>query len=134
MPPPEEETQPTDSELNAVIEWIDRQLLTTGSGEAYRKKLLSPDYGNWVNHESYSLVKSKLRLFPLPALAVQRSFTHKGFGKAKSPFGYVTSERGIRDYAALSLADQSTVQMTMIVADSFLADREDDTISRFCGG
>ena len=37
MPPPEEETQPTDSERNAVIEWIDRQLLTTGSGEAIAK-------------------------------------------------------------------------------------------------
>ena len=36
MPPPDEETQPTDSARNAVIEWIDRQLLTAGSGEAYR--------------------------------------------------------------------------------------------------
>ena len=28
-------------------------------------------------------------------------------------------ERGVRDYAAMSVADQSTVQMMMIVADSF---------------
>ena len=126
MPPPEEETQPTDSERNAVIEWIDRQLLTTGSGEAYRKKLLSPDYGNWVNHEK--LFSGEIKTPPFSPSRLWRFsteiFTHKGFGKAKSPFGYVTSERGIRDYAALSLADQSTVQMTMIVADSFLADRE----------
>ena len=46
MPPPDEESQPTDSQRNAVIEWIDRQLLTAGSGETYRKKLLAPEYGN----------------------------------------------------------------------------------------
>ena len=51
-------------------------------------------------------------------------FSHKGVGNAKSPFSYVTPERGIRDYAALSVADQSTVQMMMIVADSFLVARE----------
>ena len=36
----------------------------------------------------------------------------------------MTSERGVRDYAAMSVADQSTVQMMMIVADSFLVARE----------
>ena len=34
MPPPDEKTRPSDSERNSMIEWIDRQLLTTGSGEA----------------------------------------------------------------------------------------------------
>lgn len=126
MPPTDEEAQPTDSERNAVIEWIDRQLLTAGSGEAYRKKLLAPEYGNWVNHEK--LFSGEIKTPPFSPSRLWRFnteiFAHKGFGKAKSPFSYVTSERGIRDYAALSIADQSTVQMTMIVADSFLADRE----------
>ena len=126
MPPPDEEAQPTDSERIAAIEWIDRQLLTAGSGEAYRKKLLSPDYGNWVNHEK--LFSGEIKTPPFSPSRLWRFsteiFAHKGFGKAKSPFGYVTSERGIRDYAALSIADQSTVQMKMIVADSFLSDRE----------
>ena len=117
MPPPDEEAQPTDSQRNAVIEWIDRQLLTAGSGETYRKKLLAPEYGNWVNHEK--LFSGEIKTPPFSPSRLWRFsteiFTHKGFGKAKSPFSYVTSERGIRDYAALSLADQSTVQMTMIV-------------------
>ena len=79
-----------------------------------------------MNHEK--LFSGEIKTLPFSPSRLWRFsteiFAHKGFGKAKSPFGYVTSERGIRDYAALSLADQSTVQMTMIVADSFLADRE----------
>lgn len=126
MPPLDEEDQPTDRERNSVIEWIDRQLLTAGSGETYRKKLLAPEYGNWVNHEK--LFSGEIKTPPFSPSRLWRFnteiFAHKGFGKAKSPFSYVTSERGIRDYSALSIADQSTVQMTMIVADSFLTDRE----------
>jgi len=126
MPPPDEEEQPTDSERNAVIEWIDQQLLIAGSGEAYRKKLLAPEYGNWVNHEK--LFSGEIKTPPFSPARLWRFspeiFAYKGFGKAKSPYAYVTSERGIRDYAAMSVADQSTVQMAMIVADSFLADRE----------
>ena len=34
MPPPDEEKRPSDKERNRMIEWIDRQLLTAGSGEA----------------------------------------------------------------------------------------------------
>ena len=34
MPRPDEEDLPSDPERNAVIEWIDRQLLTAGSGDA----------------------------------------------------------------------------------------------------
>ena len=126
MPPPDEENQPSESERNSVIEWINRQLLTAGSGEAYRKKLLAPEYGNWVDHEK--LFSGEIKTPPFSPSRLWRFsseiFAFKNFGKAKSPFSYVTSERGIRDYAAISVADQSTVQMTMIVADAFLAERE----------
>ncbi|MBC8326429.1 MAG: DUF1588 domain-containing protein [Verrucomicrobia subdivision 3 bacterium] len=126
MPPPDEEKRPGDSDRNAMIEWIDRQLLTAGSGDAYRKKLLAPEYGNWVNHEKLFSGEIKTPSFSPARLWRFNSeiFSHKGFGNAKSPFSYVTSERGVRDYAAMSVADQSTVQMMMIVADSFLAARE----------
>jgi hypothetical protein len=79
-----------------------------------------------VNHEK--LFSGEIQTPPFSPSRLWRFspeiFVHKGFGNAKSPYTYVTSERGIRDYAAMSVADQSTVQMTMIVADSFLADRE----------
>ena len=126
MPPPDEEDQPSDLERNAIIEWIDRQLLTAGSGEAYRKKLLAPEYGNWVDHEK--LFSGEIDTLPFSPSRLWRLspeiFAYKGFGNSKSPYTYVTSERGIRDYAAMSVADQSTVQMMMIVADAFLADRD----------
>ena len=126
MPPPDEKNQPSVAERNAVIELIDEQILTAGSGEAYRKKLLAPEYGNWVNHEK--LFSGEIKTPPFSPARLWRFspeiFAHKGFGKAKSPYSYVTSERGIRDYAAMSIADQSTVQMSMIVAESFLANRE----------
>ena len=126
MPPPDEEKRPSDKERNRMIEWIDRQLLTAGSGEAYRKKLLAPEYGNWVNHEK--LFSGEIKTPPFSPARLWRFnseiFSHKGFGNAKSPYSYVTPERGIRDYAAMSVADQSTVQMMMIVADSYLVGRE----------
>jgi len=126
MPPPDEKDQPSELERNSVIEWIDRQLLTAGSGEAYRKKLLAPEYGNWVDHEKLFSGEIATPPFSPPRLwrFSPEIFAFKGFGKSKSPYTYVTSERGIRDYAAMSVADQSTVQMTMIVADAFLAERE----------
>ena len=126
MPPPDEENQPSNLERHSVIEWIDRKLLTAGAGEAYRKKLLAPEYGNWVDHEK--LFSGEIETPPFSPSRLWRFsseiFTYKNFGKSKSPFTYITSERGIRDYSAMSVADQSTVQMTMIVADAFLAERE----------
>ena len=113
MPPPDEKNRPSDSERKSMIEWIDRQLLTTGSGEAYRKKLLAPDYGNWVSHEK--LFSGEIKAPPFSPARLWRFnseiFSHKGFGNAKSPFSYVTPERGIRDYAALSVADLSLIHI-----------------------
>ena len=58
MPPPDEEKRPDDSDRNGMIEWIDRQLLTAGSGDA-SQKLLAPEYGNWVNHQKrFSKIKT----------------------------------------------------------------------------
>lgn len=126
MPPADEPAKPSESQRTGVIEWIERQLLTAGAGEAYRKKLLAPEYGNWVDHEK--LFSGDIETLPFSPSRLWRFsssiFANKGFGKSKSPYTFVTSERGIRDYAALSIADQSTVQMTMIVADSFLSERE----------
>lgn len=125
MPPPEE-TQPAPIEKSNVVGWVFRKMAETDRFDAYQKKLLAPEYGNWVNHEQ--LFSGEIDTPPFSPSRVWRFspeiFAHKGFGNAKSPYTYVTSERGIRDYAAMSVADQSTVQMTMIVADSFLADRE----------
>ena len=125
MPPPEE-TQPDSIEKADVIAWVSGEMVKAGRFEAYQKKLLAPEYGNWVNHEK--LFSGEIDTLPFSPARIWRFspeiFASQGFGKAKSPFTYVTSERGIRDYAAMSIADQSTVQMKIIVADSFLSERE----------
>ena len=125
MPPPEE-AQPKSVEKANVIGWISGEMVKANRFDAYQKKLLAPEYGNWVNHEK--LFSGEIDTPPFSPARLWRFspeiFKSKGFGNAKSPFTYVTSERGIRDYAAMSTADQSTVQMKMIVADSFLSERE----------
>ena len=49
--PPSEETQPSPLEVSEVTGWINQSLVVAGKGDVYRKKLLAPEYGNWVNHE-----------------------------------------------------------------------------------
>ena len=124
--PPKEEDQPTPLEVARVTEWINKGLLQAGKGDAYRKKLLAPEYGNWVNHEK--LFSGEIKTLPFSPSRLWRFspelFAKKGFGNAKSPYSQVTSERGLRDYAATSVVDQSTVRMMLMVANSFIADRE----------
>lgn len=125
MPPPEAE-QPNASDRANVTGWILKELEATGRYEGYQKKLLAPEYGNWVSHEK--LFSGEIKTPPFSPARIWRYspaiFTHRGLGNAKSPFTFMTSERGIRDYASISVADQSTVQMMLIAADSFLADRQ----------
>lgn len=124
--PPEDQPQPTSLEKAEVTAWINQRLLEAGRGDVYRKKLLAPEYGNWVNHEQ--LFSGRIQTPPYSPSRLWRFspeiFLKKGLGNAKSPYSYVTSARGIRDYAATSTVDQSTVQMMLMVANTFLAERE----------
>ena len=124
--PPEDEQQPTPLEIAEVTRWINKGLQAAGKGDVYRKKLLAPEYGNWVNHEQ--LFSGNIQTLPYSPSRLWRFspeiFVKKGLGDAKSPYTYVTSERGLRDYAATSMVDQSTVQMMLMVANTFLAERE----------
>ncbi len=125
--PPQEEPQPNSLEKATVIDWVVAKMIEANRFAAYEKKMLAPEYGNWVNHEK--LFSGEIDTPPFSPARLWRLspdiFAAKGLGNAKSPFTFITSEKGIRDYAAMSLADQSTVQMKMIVADAFLANREE---------
>jgi hypothetical protein len=85
--PPEEDEQPSGLEVAQVTEWINKGLLQAGKGDAYRKKLLSPEYGNWVNHEK--LFSGEIKTLPYSPSRLWRFspelFAKKGFGNAKSP-------------------------------------------------
>jgi hypothetical protein len=125
MPPPEE-TQPTPIEKANVVGWVFRKMAETDRFDAYQKKLQAPEYGNWVSHEK--LFSGEIKTLPFSPSRLWRFspeiFKSKGFGRARSPFTYVTREAGIRDYAPMSGVDQSTVQMILINADQFLEQRE----------
>ena len=136
MPPPEEE-QPDSIEKASVIGWVFQEMAETGRYDAYQKKLLAPEYGNWVNHEK--LFSGEIDTPPFSPSRLWRFspeiFGSKGFGRARSPFTYVTPETGIRDYAAMSQVDQSTVQMILIAAEQFLEEREKKgEFKRFAAG
>lgn len=124
--PPGDQEQPEPDEIAKVTQWINQELIAAGKGDIYRKKLLAPEYGNWVNHEQ--LFSGTIQTPPYSPSRLWRFspeiFLNKGLGNAKSPYSYVTSARGIRDYAATSAVDQSTVQMMLMVANTFLTERE----------
>lgn len=126
MPPPEEEKQPDPLATAQVMDWIKRRLDETGKAEAYLKKLLAPEYGNWVSHDK--LFSGEIKTPPFSPSRLWRLspeiFKDKGFGDTRSPFTYVTPETGIRDYSTMSSVDQSTVQMILINAGQYLEDRQ----------
>lgn len=126
MPPQDEEKQPDAGERRKMIEWIEVKLEGVDHGEAYRKKLLAPEYGNWVDHEK--LFSGEIKELPFSPSRLWRLspeiFDRRGFGRARSPFTYTTSGKGVRDYSSMSQVDQSTVQMILINADQFLEERE----------
>lgn len=125
MPPEEEDDRPGAQETAQVVEWIKRRLEETGKAEGYVKKLLAPEYGNWVSHEK--LFSGEIETPPYSPSRLWRLspdiFKFKGF-HGRSPFAYVTSDNGFRDYADLSTVDRSTVQMLMINADKWLDQRQ----------
>lgn len=126
MPPEEAEHIPGTSERSEMIEWIEEGMKQSGRDHAYRKKLLAPEYGNWVDHEK--LFSGEIRTPPFSPSRIWRLspeiFKRKGFGRARSPFTYITPQKGIRDYSAISQVDQSTVQMILINTGQFLEQRE----------
>ena len=127
MPPPEED-RPDPVAKADVIEWIERRMATSGRAHVYRAKLLKPEYGNYVSHEL--LFSGTISTLPFSPSRLWRFspqiFKGKGIRDAKSPFSYVTSESGVRDYSATSGVDRSTVEMILINTNQLLDLRTQD--------
>ena len=87
MPPPDE-PQPTSDEKAKIVDSVFQQMVASGRFEAYRTKLLSPEFGNWVDHEK--LFSGEINLPPYSPARLWRFspeiFASKGFGNAKSPY------------------------------------------------
>ena len=121
MPPPDEERPDALAKAKVVL-WIEQQMEVSGRAENYRDKLLKPEYGNYVSHEL--LFSGTVTTPPFSPSRLWRFspqiFKRKGIRDAQSPFSFVTSEGGVRDYSATSGVDQSTVEMILINTDQLL--------------
>ena len=127
MPPPEED-RPDPVAKAKVIEWIEGQMASSGRADVYRAKLLKPEYGNYVSHER--LFSGSITTPPFSPSRLWRFspqiFKGKGIRDAKSPFSFVTSEGGVRDYSATNGVDRSTVEMILINTNQLLDLRTQD--------
>ncbi len=103
-------------------------MASSGRADVYRVKLLKPEYGNYLSHEL--LFSGTIRTLPFSPSRLWRFSPHifkgKGIRDAKSPFGYITPETGVRDYSATSGVDRSTVEMILINTDQLLDLRTQD--------
>lgn len=121
MPPPDE-PRPDLIAKAKVILWIEQQMEASGRAESYRDKLLKPEYGNYVSHEL--LFSGNVKTLPFSPSRLWRFspqiFKRKGIRNAQSPFSFVTSERGVRDYSFTSGVDQSTIEMILINSNQLL--------------
>lgn len=122
--PPSSEERPKPAERAAVIQAVEQILQESEYGESYRRKLVMPEYGNWVDHET--LFSGKIKT---PAYSPSRlwrlspqiySANHRN--ESANPFVFSTRDTGLRDYAATSSVDQSTIETVIMTVNRKLRD------------
>jgi hypothetical protein len=120
--PPQKKDRPEHRARTEVIRWIESRLEQTGHGEAYRAKLLLPEYGNWVDHDS--LFNGDITTPPSSPSRLWRLspdiYTANQARNTNVPFTYSTKESDIRDFAATSIVDQSTIETIMVTVNKML--------------
>tara|TARA_R110000850_G_scaffold55417_23_gene131124 strand:+ start:1458 stop:3704 length:2247 start_codon:yes stop_codon:yes gene_type:complete len=120
--PPEKKTRPEWADRIAVIQWIETELDKSGNSEAYRRKLLLPEYGNWVDHDLLfngsikTPAYSHSRLWRLSPEIYARNQPRN----TTVPFTYSTKDSDFRDYATSSLVDQSTIETIIVTVNQWL--------------
>lgn len=124
--PPIDKDQPSSEERRKVIDWVEGTLLASPHGGAYRKKLLLPQYGNYVDHEK--LFSGEITV---PAWSPSRVWRKSPyiFGRTRSvgkvmgvqnPYAFSTPRGGIRDYAFSSEVGASAVETLLLNANAEL--------------
>lgn len=129
--PPAEEPQPGRAERAKVAGWIRNNFERVGYKSEWDSKLLHPEYGNYIDHNSLfdgSHVQpawSPSRLWK-KSPHIFNSMLHRGMGigtgrygqvharlnKVKQPFT-IEEKAGIRDFAAVLMADSATLGTMM---------------------
>ncbi len=129
--PPKGESRLDTVDKKALVAWVDSELAKAGHPTDLRKKMLSPDYGNYVDHSTLFDGSVKSAAYT-PARFWKRSpdifdsLIVRGVGlgqgrygrpsrhlsKVKQPFA-IEEKAGIRDYAAITFADSATLATMM---------------------
>ena len=127
MPPLKVKQRPEAEQRDAVIRWVESSLLNSEHGEAYRKKLSLPQYGNYIDHgllfsgEIDVPAYSPARLWRLsPHIFNAKGGVNKSVKGRQNPFTYSTSPHGIRDYANTSNVGASTIETIVLNANAEL--------------
>ena len=123
--PPAKKKRPDATARRAVIHWAETTLLASDYGDAYREKLLLPEYGNRVDHETLFSGEIKAKAFSRPRLWRLSPEIHAANSprNTATPFVYSTKESELRDYSATSTVDQSTIE-TIIVSVNKMLDEQ----------
>jgi hypothetical protein len=120
MPPAKAKKQPTSSEIEKVVGWINAELNKSGNVAKIYHQLESPSFGNLVNHDK--LFSGEIMTKPFSPARLWR-VSEKVFDNVKSEYGVdvekirqpfmLDDKKGIRDYANLLFADSAVVEVLM---------------------
>lgn len=120
MPPAKAKNQPTASEIEKVVGWINAELNKSGNVAKLYHQLESPSFGNLVSHEK--LFSGEIKTKPFSPARLWR-VSEKVFDNVKSEYGVdvekirqpfiLDDKKGIRDYANLLFADSAVVEVLM---------------------
>ncbi len=121
--PPLEEKRPDSQQRSEVARWIESRVISSGHGEAHRRKMLLPAFGNYVDHDL--LFSGKITEPPYTPsriwrtspyiFAAKRSVSKRVKG-VQNPYTFSTPATGIRDYADTSNVDGSIVETIVLNA------------------
>ena len=136
--PPENKPQPDVAERERITAWIESQLIAAGHRPDVREKLKSPEYGNYVDHGRLfdgsikEVAWSPSRLWKrspqiFDSMLIRGIGLGKGrygrpnghLGKVKQPFT-LEERAGLRDFAAIALADSATLGTMMRNAETIV--------------
>lgn len=138
--PPDDATQPEAAERAALLAWLEGQLRAAGREPDWKHKLPLPDYGNLVSHEVLFARKAPDAPFTPSRLwkkspDIFAAHLKRGMGldvgknrkpsdqlkNVKQPFT-MEDRAGIKDFAAVMLADSSTLD-TMLRNAEVIVDK-----------
>lgn len=136
--PPVEADQLTRIERTKAISWLQGRLVHSGLISEWERKLLFPDYGNYVDHESLfdgsisAVGWSPSRLWK-KSPHIFDSLANRGMGfrpgrygnrsshltKLKQPFT-IEDKAGVKDFAAITFADSATLSTMLRNAETLI--------------